>query len=108
LEKPPARRDKRWPSSVLRRLLDVLLQVCQAWSTSTRAASVHRDLKPANIMVGDFGEVLVDGLGRRRSSGHAPTDRSGSRATASRRALARWTTARALARANPERPPPMT
>jgi serine/threonine protein kinase len=43
----------------LRRLLDVVLQVCQAIDYAHSRGVVHRDLKPANIMVGDFGEVQV-------------------------------------------------
>ena len=43
----------------VRRLVDVLRNVCLAVAYAHERGVVHRDLKPENVMVGPFGEVLV-------------------------------------------------
>ena len=42
-----------------RRLLQALVQVCNALAYAHERGVIHRDLKPDNIMLGDFGEVYV-------------------------------------------------
>jgi eukaryotic-like serine/threonine-protein kinase len=47
---------ERWPQ---RRLLGVLVKVCEAVAHAHAYGVLHRDLKPANVMIGKLGEVLV-------------------------------------------------
>ncbi len=63
----------------LRRLLDRLLDVCNAIFYAHRRGVLHRDIKPSNIMLGDYGETLVVDWGLAKSMGKrdvAPTDSS--------------------------------
>ncbi|HCH63339.1 MAG: protein kinase [Deltaproteobacteria bacterium] len=53
------RRQATTASWTLRRLVEVLQQVCLAVGYAHSRGVVHRDLKPSNIMVGEHGEVLV-------------------------------------------------
>ncbi|MBI4866588.1 MAG: protein kinase [Candidatus Wallbacteria bacterium] len=51
----------------LRRLVGILVSVCQAMAFAHSRGVLHRDLKPDNIMLGDFGEVLVMDWGLARA-----------------------------------------
>jgi serine/threonine protein kinase len=52
----------------LTRAVGVLIQVCDTISATHEEGVVHGDLRPDNVMVGDFGEVVITGWGRARTS----------------------------------------
>ena len=43
----------------LRRLIEVIRDICQTLSYAHAKGVIHRDLKPSNIMIGEYGEVLL-------------------------------------------------
>lgn len=62
----PAAQDHEWR---LPRLVQVVLQVCNALDLAHQRGVLHRDVKPANIMLGPFGEVLLVDWGIAKRSG---------------------------------------
>lgn len=67
-----------------RRVVSLLVRVCEAMAYAHSKGVVHRDLKPANIMVGAFGEVYVMDWGLARVLGEpeaepaSPAEEAGS------------------------------
>ncbi len=60
-----------------RRLLSALVDVCRAIDHAHGQKVVHRDLRAAHVLLGDFGEVYVQGWGQARHTGErgaAPAD----------------------------------
>src|SRR2546425_6168799 len=58
----------------LRRLLEVLVKVCDAVAFAHSRGILHRDIKPANVMIGEFSEVLLMdwGLAKRAHTAGQP------------------------------------
>ncbi len=66
--------EQEWPPG---RLLNVLVNVCNALAYAHSRGVIHRDLKPANIMIGDFGEVYVMDWGLAKVLGTKDTQPEG-------------------------------
>ena len=58
-EHPGWRASKGGAEDVVRRQLEIFVDVCAAIEYAHSRGVVHRDLKPSNVMVGPFGEVYV-------------------------------------------------
>ena len=43
----------------LRRLIEIIVDLCQTLSYAHMRGIIHQDIKPANIMIGEYGEVLI-------------------------------------------------
>jgi serine/threonine-protein kinase len=54
-----ARRPTGHSTLALRKLLNRLIDVCNAVAFAHSRGILHRDIKPANIMIGKYGETLV-------------------------------------------------
>ena len=65
IRRSPDAMEAQWP---LNRLLNVFTDVCNGMAYAHSKGIIHRDIKPENIMVGDYGEVLADGLGISQSA----------------------------------------
>ncbi|MDX2038332.1 MAG: protein kinase [Isosphaeraceae bacterium] len=66
----------------LRKLIGVLVDVCQVVDYAHARGVLHRDLKPSNIMVGRYGETLVIDWGLARTADDLPASREASSETA--------------------------
>lgn len=66
-----------WSEDVeFRRLLDVLVSVCNVVAFAHSKGVLHRDIKPDNVMLGSFGETLVVDWGLAKVIGQAEAPRA--------------------------------
>lgn len=63
--------DERYPQ---RRLLHAFVDVCRAIDHAHAQGVVHRDLRSTHVLLGDFGEVYVQGWGRAEPGGDPGED----------------------------------
>ncbi len=64
-----------------RKMLEILMGVCQGIAFAHSKRVIHRDLKPENIMLGSFGEVLVMDWGLAKNLGPLTRDEAAGRQT---------------------------
>ena len=60
--------------SLMPRIIDIMMKVCDAMSYAHSRGVIHLDLKPDNIRIGDFGEVLICDWGLAKTLGDADYD----------------------------------
>lgn len=77
-----ARRDEATVAEfTLTRLLEIVIDACQALSYAHTRGVIHRDVKPENIWVGNFGEVILLDWGVAKVWGHSDESDSISHST---------------------------
>lgn len=64
-----------------RKMIEILIGVCQGIAFAHSKRVIHRDLKPDNIMLGKFGEVLVMDWGLAKTLGPVTREEAGSAKT---------------------------
>ncbi|MDD7985562.1 protein kinase [Lentisphaera marina] len=60
--------------SLLPRIVDIMIKICDAMAFAHSRGVIHLDLKPDNIRIGDFGEVLICDWGLAKTLGDADYD----------------------------------